>query len=89
VILPAVFASGTALYWSGKRLMQEAGFFASLLAKPGQTKQKRKKYGLKGSGDCGELGSSGSFPFDYAQGQDDSRDMQCKATAPSTGPGMV
>jgi hypothetical protein len=34
--------------------------------------------GRKGSEDRGQSASSGSFPFDYAQGQDDDGDLQRK-----------
>ena len=38
--------------------------------------KKRERVSERGSKGCGELSSSGSFPFGYAQGQDDSRNFR-------------
>jgi hypothetical protein len=39
---------------------------------------KRERVPERGSKGCGELSSSGSFPFGYAQGQDDGRNFSLR-----------
>jgi len=61
--------------------MWSSGFFRSAAHKGGTGKTKARKVSVERSWGRGELKSSGSFPFDYAQGQDDSKNLQCKTTA--------